>query len=205
MRQLDQDFARTLAKTIRPATAVSKATSPIGSQFFADDPVGVTHLSTDELAGSLAGADFNAHVDWVAALAAQGYSGIALNRPKIAGDVSEIGLGVGSGWTGPKPPVASGAKALLLNRLAKAANPDSAVLVETIKSIVTQLLGVSVENVDPVALKAKLGKTIASRPDLGLRLAKALGTVPDVNLSLDDLVRMGAQITKTGDTLHISV
>jgi len=204
-QQLDPEFSRKLAKTIRPAKAPLAKGSPLGSQFFPTDGAEIRPLDLDSLTSSLGGEEFNERISWIQALAMGGYDQIALTRPKIAGDVSQIGLGVGSGWTGPKPPVASGAKALLLNRLAKAANPDSAVLVETIKSIVTQLLGLGVENVDPGVLKLKLAATIKSRPDLGVRLAKALGIqTPDVDLNLSELLAAGAKVTKEGNVLRIS-
>jgi hypothetical protein len=196
-----------LARSIKPTTSLSKQEHPLASQFFDDEPSGVRHLSTDVLAESLAGAESIEHFRWVEYAAQAGYAGI--ERPKAAGDVTLIGAG--SGWNAPKPAVASGAKAeraLLLHKIAKTVNPssaDTAILTATLKSIITQLLGVNVESVDPGVLKSKLAATIKARPDLGLRLAKALGTAPEMDVSLDDLVRMGATVEKTANTLHISV
>lgn len=110
-------------------------------------------------------------------------------RPKFAGPVTQIGSGAGSGWTPPGGRIvpATGAKAatgrlekaLLNNRLAKGATPsaaDMAILTATLKSIVHELLGLSVENFDPNTLKTKLTAAIKARPDLARRLAKALNT-----------------------------
>lgn len=212
----DRNELLRLARSIKPTVTLSKQDHPMASQFFADDPVGVTHLSTDELASSMAGEVYNERIAWIDALASGGYEAIALNRPKAAGDVSQIGTGAGSGWTAPKPSIASGAKAeraLLLHKIAKATNPsaaDTATSAATLKSLCAQLLGADVGNFDTSTLKAKLTKTIRSRPDLGLRLTKALGitkpdSAPDLDLNLEQLIALGATVTKTGGILRISI
>jgi hypothetical protein len=203
-----------LARSIKKSEPRDKNAHPLASQFFDGEPSNVRQLSTQELLESMAGADNIERIKWIDALAAGGYGAIALTRPEVAGDVSEIGLGrVGSGWTAPKPSVTSGAKALLLNRLANAAQPsagDTNVLVESLKAIVFQLLGVSAESLDPATLKVKLTQAIkAARPDVQRRLAKALGVgsqpsnVPEISLA--DLVALGAKVEKQGSRLLISV
>jgi hypothetical protein len=207
-----------LTKTIRPASALSKQEHPLASQFFGDNGTEVRSLDLDTLLEDLAGQPGVEHDLWVQRMAALGFAGVEMNRPKVAGDVSQIGTGAGSGWTAPKPSIASGAKAatdklaraLLLNRLVKAANPstsDSGVLVETLKSICTQLLGLSVENFNAAELKEKIAATVKANPALKARLAKALSTAePDVpNVTLADLVAMGATVKKDGSRLSISV
>ena len=72
---------------------------------------------------SLAGAPFNERNRQIEAEAfaqqARDQMGVdGLTRPVATADVTRIGAG--SGWNAPKPTIASGAKALLLNRLAKA-------------------------------------------------------------------------------------
>jgi hypothetical protein len=153
--------------------------------------------------------------------------GVVLSRPTRTGDVTHIGTGgmVRSGWTAPPPAVTSGAKALLasklekalralpadqtavLDRVAKADTPEhSGLLVEALKSICQQLLGASIENFNPSELKEKIAAAVKACPDLGKRLAKALGrTERETELDLDSLVAGGATVSKTGTGLHISV
>lgn len=211
----DRNELLKLARTIK-ATVPASENHPLAAQFFDDEPAGVRQLDTDELVSSLAGEPFNersreieAEVFAQRAREQMGVGG--MTKPTASADVSRIGIG--SGWTAPKPTITSGAKAeraLLLNKLAKAANPyaaDTAILVETLKSIVHQLLGVSVENFDASTLKSKLATALkTARPELSKRLTKALAIAsPDSDVSLEELIRLGAKVTKTGNTLNISV
>jgi hypothetical protein len=200
-----------LARTIRPSKPLSKTANPVASQFFPDDGAEIRHLSADELAESLAGAEFNERGRTID-MASQGLP--PLPAPKATGDVSQIG-GARSGWTpGQRVSIATGAKAattgrleraLLNNRLAKAATPnpaDSAILTATLKSIIHELLGTSLEHFDANTLKVRIAKAIKARPDVAKRLVTALGaSETDIN----DLIAMGAKVTKTGSGLSISV
>jgi hypothetical protein len=205
------EFFRTLAKTIHRAEAPLAKGSPLGSQFFDTEPSGAKPLDLDNLLSFMGGEVYNQRIAWIDALAAGGYGAIALSRPKVAGDVSEIGLGAGrSGWTPAKDiPIAS-AKAALLNsintRLGKAESKAHAgLLVEQLKAICFQLLGIPCENLDADTLKSKLSAAIkTARPDLRKRLQKALGAVPDVDLNLAELLAAGAKVTKEGNVLRIS-
>jgi hypothetical protein len=232
MRQLDPAFVLKLAKTIRPATATLTKGSPLGSQFFDADPAGVRDLSTPELLSTLAGATFTAKMDEIEALVfaqrVEEQSGLTgMKRPSSTADVSQIGrsVRVGSGWTpSTEISVTSGAKAALAGKLEKAfsrlspdqrvvlekaAQPfaDTGILIESLKSILFELLGAGVENFPPATVKTRLVTALkTARPDQQRRLAKALGrSEPSVDLDLDSLVAGGATVTKTGNGLHISV
>jgi hypothetical protein len=157
-----------LARTIKPSRPLSKAENPLASQFFDDEPSGVRQLDTQTLIENLAGGEGVEHDRWVESMAAAGYAGIALNRPKASGDVTELTAyngGGRSGWTPNKDvPIVSGAKAasgrlekaIADNKAAKATSPSSNILTEQLKSIIFQLLGVSADTYDAPTLKAKL-------------------------------------------------
>ena len=191
----DQTEWLKLARGIRLSRLLNKAEHPVASQFFDSDPSGVRQLDTEALVTSLAGEPFNQRDRQIEdsafqqAVRDQDSRLAGVSKPQLAGDVALIGSGR-SGWKGPPIPGTSfDGKAERTQKVAKAANPsvaDSTILVETLKSIVHQLLGVNVESVDPGVLKSKLATTIKSRPDLGKRLAKTLGIaspVPDEAVS----------------------
>jgi hypothetical protein len=182
----DRNELLKLARSIKPTTSLNKAEHPLASQFFADDLPVVTHLSTDELAESLAGAESIEHFRWVETMAAAGYSGIALNRPKASGDVTELGAfngGVRSGWTPPKNVTVSTkagkvATTVQFKKAAKATEvspADTGILVESLKAIIYQLLGADVSAFDPATLKTRITTALkTARPDVRTRLEKAL-------------------------------
>jgi hypothetical protein len=182
----DRNELLKLARSIRPSTPFSKTTNPIASQFFGDNGTEIRHLPLDQLTENLAGADFNEHIKWIEALSAAGYDErMKLLRPEVAGDVSQIGSGGRSGWTPPQNVTVSTtagkvATTVQFKKAAKATEvsaADTGVLVESLKAIVYQLLGVSAETFDPNTLKVKLTQALkAARPDVRTRLAKALGT-----------------------------
>jgi hypothetical protein len=100
----------------------------------------------------------------------------------------------------------------LLKQIEQTVNPhpaDTAILTATVKSIVQQLLGLPIESFDPKTLKAKISTGLKARPDLALRLGKALGKAgsqPDTpNVTLADLVAAGATVEKKGGILSISI
>jgi len=139
-------------------------------------------LDTDTLVESLAGAQGVEHDRWVETAAQAGYPGVP--RPTIAGDVTAIGAyngGGRSGWTPPRDVTVSttAGKVSATVQFKKAAKTteaaDTGVLVESLKAIVYQLLGVSADTFDADTLKTKLTQEIkAARPDVRTRLAKAL-------------------------------
>jgi hypothetical protein len=224
----DRNELLRLARTIRKSAPTDKNAHPMASQFFDADPSSDRPINTSALLENSAGAENVDHFRWIEALSSAGYAGIALSRPSKTADVRQIGMG-GSGWNAPKPSVNSGAKAVLAGKLEKAlhalpesaravlekaaapssATADTNVLVENLKSIVFQLLGVSAESLDPATLKVKLGQAIKSaRPDIQRRLQKALGigSEPDTpNVSLAELIALGAKVENQGSRLHISV
>jgi len=218
----NRDELLKLARSIKATVPASEA-HPLASQFFGDNGTEIRHLPLDQLTENLAGAEFNERSREIedAAFAQtvrdQDSRLKGMARPTATADVSMIG----SGWTPSKPiSVATGAKAatttgrleraLLNNRLAKAATPnpaDSAILTATLKSIIHELLGLGVEHFDASTLKTKLVRAIkAAPPALQQRLTKALNVAqPDSDVSLEELIRLGAKVTKTGNTLNISV
>jgi hypothetical protein len=219
-----------LVRSIKASEPRDRNANPMTSQFFDPDPSNVRPLSTSELVTSLAGQPFNERVKEIEDLGENQHQGdgtleafgIKFNGPKPAGDVTQIGARPRSGWT-PPVTVASGAKAVLNTKLQKAlaalspsqraalekADPSTdsdSILTETLKSIVAQLLGASLDNFDASTLKVRIAKAVKSRPDLGKRLQKALGRKePNVDLDLDALIAAGAKVTKNGSVLHISV
>jgi hypothetical protein len=172
-----------LARSIRSTTAVSKTTSPIGSQFFPDDGAALQHLDLDTLVENLAGTEDVERNRWIEMMASAGYDErMKLLRPDKTADVTQIGA-ARSGWTPPQNVTVSTtagkvATTVQFKKAAKATEAaDTGVLVESLKAIVYQLLGVSAETFDPNTLKVKLTQALkAARPDVRTRLAKALGT-----------------------------
>jgi hypothetical protein len=228
----DQGELLKLARSIKASAPRDRNANPMTSQFFDPDPSNVRPLDTSELIENSAGAESVEHFRWVEAVSAAGYSAIAthLDRPSRTASVTQIGLGgtVRSGWTPEKPITVSGSEKVLATKLQKAfarlspdqraafdkgAAPftaaDTGVLVESLKAIVYQLLGVSAESLDPAALKVKLAQAIkAAQPAIRTRLTKALGVgiePDDPNISLAELIALGAKVEKQGSRLHISV
>jgi len=215
------ELFRKLARGIKPAIAVNKATSPIAANFFADDPVGLLHLNTDTLLSDLPGILYNERLDMTtdaAAAANQRSQAFAdamhaqypnaaamatLKRPRSSGDVSQIGLGVGSGWTAPKPSVSSSAKAaglaaaLRKNRAAKGiattVNADTGILTALLAEIVKSLLG----GVDPSSLDSA---TVKSRFATALRKASSetIATVKEITDALQEAKAQEAFASRGG-------
>jgi hypothetical protein len=212
MNQLDPAFVLKLAKAIRPASTLSKAEHPLASQFFPDsNGVEVRQLAMEDLmevAGG--GAEFNRGV------AAMYPSLGTVPRPQVAGDVSQIGARrsatVGNmAVPSSKAATVSMQKARLLEKIEATVNPGAhtGLLVEQLKAICYQLLGIPCDNLDADALKTKLTQAIkTARPDLQKRLLKALGAddrEPDFDMTLEGLAALGAKIEKKGSITHISI
>jgi hypothetical protein len=195
------ELFRTLAKSIRPAGAPLTKGSPIGEQFFAPDPAGIKFLDTATLAETMAGEPYNRKIGWLDAICAAGYSGIALNRPKIAGDVTRIGTG--AGWVPPsKVTPASGAKAasarleeaLRKNALAKGlttADADTAVLTALLAEIVKALIGVDPDTLDPGVVKTRFSAALKKAGP------QMMATVAQITAELEE-ARQKASFESTG-------
>jgi hypothetical protein len=218
-----------LARSIKSSKPRDRNANPLASQFFDADPSNVRPLDTAELVDSLAGSVFNEKVQQVEDLVFQQkvreqYPALgAMSKPSVGGDVCEIGVGAGRSAS-KEISVTSGAKMLdikmqkafaalpasaraVLERAAAPSSTDAAILTATLKSIVHELLGLNAESFDEDTLKNKIAAPVKVRPDLGKRLTKALGigSGPDANVSLAELIALGAKVEKQGSRLHISV
>jgi hypothetical protein len=219
-----------LARSIK-ASVPTHENNPVATQFFDGEPSNIRQLDTNTLVESLAGQTFNEKVreveDLVFAQRVREQTGLdGMSMPTATADVSQIGrdVRVGAGRSASKEiAVTSGAKVLDLKMqkafaalpasaravLERAAAPSStdAILTATLKSIVHELLGLNAESFDEDTLKNKIAAAVKLRPDLGKRLTKALGigSGPDANVSLAELVALGAKVEQQGSRLHISV
>jgi hypothetical protein len=183
-----------LARSIKASKPRDRNANPLASQFFDPDPSNIRPLSTDDLVSSLAGSVFNEKVQQVEDLVFQQkvreqYPALgSVPKPSVGGDVSEIGVGAGRSAS---KEITVTAKAALAGKLEKAfsrLSPDQraafvkaepsttcdSILTETLKSIVTQLLGAGLEHFDPATLKIRIAKAVEANPVLGKRLTKAL-------------------------------
>jgi hypothetical protein len=196
----DRNELLKLARSIQPAKAPLAKGSPLGSQFFDSEPSGMRPLDLATLLNSMAGEDFNQHVEWVEAMAAAGYAGIALNRPSKTADVTRIGAG--PGWTAPKPTIASGTKAagleaaLRKNRVANGttattANADTGILTALLKEIVKSLIGVDPDSLDSGTVKTRF---TAALKKAGSQVQAQVKTITD---ELEE-AKLKAAFTSTG-------
>lgn len=202
----DRNELLKLARSIRPTTTLSKEQHPLASQFFDDEPSGVRNLDTQELIDTLAGAQGVEHDRWVESMAAAGYAGIALNRPKASGDVTELTAyngGGRSGWTPSKDvSIASGGKAagleaaLRKNRAAKGttattANSDTGILTALLKEIVKSLIGIDPDSLDSGTVKTRF---TAALKKAGSQVQAQVKAITD---ELEE-AKMKAAFTSTG-------
>lgn len=178
----DQTELIKLARSIRPATIISKTTSPIASQFFffpndaasdfvPTDAETTQHFSIDSVNRNLPAGPSNA--GGIQTRFADLYPTVAgmegLPAPQHAPLPARFG--------GPaKPPVAT--KARLPFGLQKAgATTESShqdLLRESLKNIVSQILGQSLDTFNPATLKIALLRALKSSPNAAAQLAAVL-------------------------------
>jgi hypothetical protein len=194
---MERELLLKLARGISSSRPLSKAASPIGSQFFDGEPSGVRDITLDSLLSELAGESFNDR--WKEIIGAAGYDNINVDRPSKTADVTSIGTG-GRGMVGNMAPLTAKAaaldSALRKNRAAKAglttADADTAVLSALLAEIVKALIGCEPTALDPSVVKSRFASALKKAGPI------VQGQVKELNDALDEAARKAAFIAAGG-------